>query len=286
MIQNLQKDDHPVLLEGIHCTYYLLSGELNGRKVIVRLHNAEFEYYYHLALHEKNPFKKLYFRHESMLLKRHENMIAKKALIAAVSIRDMRHYQQLFGAKNIHHLPVFLPFTEVVGKEGNGCFCLYHGNLAINENEKAAIWLMDNVFNGIDIPFVIAGKNPSQKLEFLANEQQHTCLIANPADKEIQDLIARAQINILPSFNNTGVKLKLLNALFNGRHCIVNDAGVAGSGLEAVCHIAEDAKEFQVLINELYGRSFTKAESKKRQELLQKQYNNETNARQLMSWIW
>src|SRR5579862_359868 len=58
LIHNLQKDNHPVLLEGIHSTYYLYKEKLNNRKVIVRLYNTEFEYYHHLALHEKDPLKK------------------------------------------------------------------------------------------------------------------------------------------------------------------------------------------------------------------------------------
>ena len=44
LITALQRDDYPVLLEGIHCTYPLFSGALHNRKVLVRLHNAEFEY--------------------------------------------------------------------------------------------------------------------------------------------------------------------------------------------------------------------------------------------------
>lgn len=163
---------------------------------------------------------------------------------------------------------------------------MYHGNLAINENEKAVAWLLENVFNDLEIPFVIAGKDPSQKLEFLAHQHKHTCLVANPSDKEMQDLIAKAQINILPSFNNTGVKLKLLNALYNGRHCIVNEAGVEGSGLEAACHIAGDAATFKSMIHSLYHLSFTEAEAIKRQDLLQSLYNNEANARQLIAWIY
>ncbi len=47
------------------------------------------------------------------------------------------------------------------------------------------------------------------------------------------ELIREAQINILPSFNTTGIKIKLLNAIFNGRHCLVNPAAIAGTGLGA-----------------------------------------------------
>jgi hypothetical protein len=286
LITNLKKDNYPILLEGIHTTYYLHAGKLNNRRVIVRLYNAEFEYYHHLALYENNPLKKFYFKHESKLLKKYEEKLSRKTCIAALSEQDVNLYKDLFHATDIHYLPAFLPYCLVVGKEGNGCFCLYHGNLSVNENEKAVEWLLQNVFNELDVCFIVAGKNPSEKLKYLIEQNKHTCLVTNPTDKEMQDLIAKAQINILPSFNNTGVKLKLLNALFNGRHCIVNAAGVDGSGLKKVCHIAEHKDEFRMLVNQLYYQSFTEEEIQKRQGLLQQLYSNENNAKQLISWLY
>ena len=286
LIRNLNKDNYPVLIEAIHCSYYLYAGKLTNRIVLLRLHNAEFEYYHHLALHEKNPLKKLYYRHESRLLKKYEQHLAGKVKIAAVSEQDVQLYRQVFNATDITHLPVFLPYTMAACKTGKGCFCLYHGNLSINENEEAAIWLLQNVFRQLEIPFVIAGKDPSQKLSFMAHEHPHTCLVANPGDKELQDMIAKAQINILPSLNNTGVKLKLLNALFNGRHCLVNKAGVHGSGLDSICQIAEDADDFKTAISYLYKMPFTAEENDQRQHVLQELYCNQKNLEKIVEVFW
>lgn len=286
LISNLQKDNYPVLLEGIHCTYYLQTGQLSNRKVIVRLHNAEFEYYKQLAKHESSLFKKLYYLHESRLLKKYEKNIAGKASFLAVSKQDVTLYQKQFNATDIQYLPVFLPYSLAVGKEGKGCFCLYHGNLAINENEEAVTWLLQNVFSKLKFPFVIAGKDPSQKLQQLAHDNQHTCLVANPSDKEMQDMICKAHVHVLPSLNNTGIKLKLLNALFNGRHCLVNKAGVEGSGLESFCQVAEGAADFIEKIESLYQQNFTEQEMQQRQGLLQTTYNNEVNAAKLMTFLW
>jgi glycosyltransferase involved in cell wall biosynthesis len=286
LIANLSKDDYPVLLEGIHSTYFLYNEQLNNRKVIVRLFNTEFEYYKQLAKHETNLFKKLYFLHESGLLKKYEKAISDKAIFLALSKQDVDIYQQVFEAPKIYYLPVLLPYTLSVGKEGKGCYCLYHGNLAVTENEKAAIWLLQHVFSKVTIPFVIAGKNPSKKLERLAHRHQHTCLVANPSDKELQDIISKAHIHVLPSKNNTGIKLKLLNAMFNGRHCLVNKAGAEGSGLENYCHIADDAVSFQQKVEALYLQPFTEQEIQQRQGLLQTTYNNEMNAKQLMTFLW
>ncbi len=286
LIENLQKDNYPVLLEGIHCTFNLYNGQLNNRKILVRLHNTEYEYYRQLAKNETGVFKKLYYLYESRLLRKYEKAIANKATFLAVSNQDVELYQQVFGAKDVHHLPVFLPYHEVTGKAGKGCFCLYHGNLAINENEEAAIWLIKHVFNKIELPFVIAGKDPSERLRYLAHEHQHTCIVANPSYQEMQDLIAKTHVHVLPSFNSTGIKLKLLNALFNGRYCVVNKASVEGSGLEPFCHIAKDAAAFQEKISELYQQSFEEQDIQQRRVYLQTMYNNEANAMELITFLW
>ncbi len=285
LLENLQKDSYPILIEGIHCSYHLYAGHLADRLIALRLFNVEFEYYHHLAMHEKNLFKKMYYQHESWLLKKYENKIAKKIPIIALSQEDVIMYRQLFKAVNIKQLPVFLPYIMPIGKAGNGCFCLYHANLSINENEEAAIWLLQHVFNNLKLPFVIAGKDPSQKLEFLVQSNPHACVVANPSDKELHDMIAKAQINILPSFNNTGVKLKLLNALYNGRHCLVNKAGVAGSGLDKACTIAEAADDFKTAIKYLYATPYTVEENEKRQQILTL-YDNQKNADKLIDFFW
>lgn len=285
LIINLQKDDYPVLLEGIQCTYYLHTGQLSNRKVIVRLHNAEFEYYKQLAKQETSLLKRIYFLHESRLLKKYEGSISGKAIFLAVSKQDVELYRNFFSAKNVEYLPVFIPDTLSAGKEGKGCFCLYHGNLSVNENEQAALWLLKNIFSKLSVPFVIAGKNPSKRLQQLAHTNTNTCLVANPSEKEMQDMIAKAHIHVLPSFNNTGIKLKLLNALFNGRHCLVNNAAIAGTGLQPYCTVVENASEFQQKIKELYEELFTEQEVQKRRGLLLSEYNNEENAKRLMTFL-
>jgi hypothetical protein len=133
---------------------------------------------------------------------------------------------------------------------------------------------------------VIAGKKPSLPLQTLAHSHAHTCIAVNPSDIEIQDLIKKAQVNILPSFNKTGVKLKLLNALYNGRHCLVNEAGEEGASVSGLCTVASTAAEFKKLIVQLFEQEFTSTELEERKQLLLAVYDNEKNARQLIAWIY
>lgn len=286
LIKRLQQDHYPVLLEGIHCSYPVYINALPGRKVVMRMHNIEHEYYRNLSKLEKNLFKKIYLLNEGRLLRRYESEIAGKGLHLAITKHDESSFRAQTNQKNIAYLPPFIPYDSISSKEGIGNFCLYHGNLSVAENEKAALWLLNEVFSKIETPLVIAGKNPSDKLDTAAHKKLHTCLVANPSEIELQDLISKAQINIIPSFNKAGIKFKLLNALFNGRHCLVNEEAVNGTGLEPACHIASNSEAFASVILQLFHKSFTGEEIHLRKQLLQQEFNNQTNAQRLIAWLW
>ena len=242
------------------------------------MHNVEHKYYEQLAKYEHNFFKKLYYLHEAKLLRKYEMEIADKVPIWTVSSEDVILYIEEFEAKNIQFIPVFLPYEHMQITVGKGLYCLYHGNLSISENETAVCWLMEKIFNTLQIPLIIAGRNPSKKIKRIAKKNKFVSIIENPAEVNMQLLIQNAQINILPSFNKTGVKLKLLNALYNGRHCIVNQAGIEGSGLNDLCFIEETADGIIEKIHELFTKPFTVKEMQDRGTALKKLYNNRQNA--------
>ena len=287
LLDALLKDDHPVLMEGVHCTYPAMDKRFNDRKKFVRIHNVEHHYYRQLARFTKNPLKKIYYLWESKLLKRYEQQLVNKATAFwAVTKKDSAYFRNKLGCKTVDYLPLFLPPWKVESKEGMGVFCLYHGNLEVEENEFAAAWLLQNIFNKIEIPFVIAGKNPSASLKKLAYARTHIRFVANPSEKKLQDMIATAQINILPSFSDTGIKIKLLNALFNGRHCLVNSLMVEGTDLDELCHVVDGADAMRERIEQLYHKPFTMEDIEARKKVLSSIYNNEASAKQMVKDIW
>jgi len=286
LIKNLLKDNYPVLLEGIHCTYYLYHGELNGHKVLVRLHNVEYEYYKQLAKSSNNFYKKIYYNLESRLLQKYERSVAKKAKFIAVNEKDKEAYQKNFSAKRIEFLPVFLPFNKVESELGKGNFCLYHGNLSVAENEKAALWLLENIVKCLtDFNFIFAGKNPSESLKNEQLKNKNVQLIQNPSHNEMQELIRNAHIHLLPSFNSTGIKIKMLNALFNGRFVITNKVSLEGTGLETLCCIEENPSGYIKRITELFAIDFDENQINKRKVILENLYDNEKNGKRLIKML-
>ena len=285
LTNRLLEDEHPILMEGIHCTSILSDKRFKNRHCYVRLHNVEFIYYRHLADFTTSFSKKIYYFLESRLLEKYEASITGKATFLPVTKKDGDVYRKI-GCGNIAVIPLFLPDWKLNNIEGNGSFCLYHGDLGVAENEKAALWLLENIFANLDIPFVIAGKKPSKKLQKLAHTHNTVCLIADPGEAEMQDLIVKAHINIIPSYSSTGIKLKLINALFNGRYCVVNEATVLESGLEEMCVVTPDANTFKLIIEDLYNKPFDPETSKIRQRVLSAMFNNTENAKKLISLIW
>ena len=286
LLENLLKDDHPILMEGIHCTAFLRPLLLTERKIFLRLHNVEFFYYSQLFQSEKNLFKKIYFLNESMFLRQYERKLPEEVPVIAVSNNDAVFYRDELDKSLTTYLPVFIPYTQVNSREGVGIYCLYHGNLSVAENEKAVVWLLDRVFSLAKVPFIIAGKDPSKRLMKKIEKNENATIISNPSDAELADLIANAQIHVLPSFNKTGIKLKLINALYNGRHCVVNDEAVEGSGLEDACHIGTKGYAMASIISQLYHHPFGEEEINLRKKLLGRIFDNKVNARQLIQLIW
>ncbi|HPD65039.1 MAG TPA: glycosyltransferase [Bacteroidia bacterium] len=275
LLQNLVSNDYPILIEGIHCSYYLNRPELKHRTKILRMHNIEHIYYLHLAKVEQNWAKRFYFKFESNRLKKYLQQLNGATKIAAISPSD--HILLNIKLKNSFYLPVFHPNNELISKEGRGDYILYHGNLGVGENNEAALFLVNQVFSQLELPFIIAGSNPSRKLIKSVKAYKHIQLL-NPDTENIYLLIQNAQINILPTFQETGIKLKLLNALFRGRHCIVNSKMVKETGLGHLCHIADSPKEFISTIQELFHRPFAIQDKEFRKNELSQLFDNQKSA--------
>ena len=285
LMQRLLEDDYPIVMEGVHCSYPVLDARFRHRRMYVRLHNVEYQYYYHLYKSSRHLLKKIYYKAESILLKKYERRMAVVATgIWTVSPKDAQTYTSVFDCKVARYLPLFLPPWQVAGKLGSGAYCIYHANLAISENEEAALWLVRQVFAHLDIPLLIAGKNPSQRL-LQAAAAAGIRVVANPTAHDMDALIADAQLQVLPSFNATGIKIKLLNALYNGRHCLVNSAATDGTGLEPLCHIANTAAHMQAGVKKWFAIPFSQEEKDKRKATLHAHFNNAEYAQRMIEWI-
>lgn len=248
LLANLIKDNAPILFEGLHTCAFLDSPLLTNRLKIVRAHNVEHHYYSGLAKASKGIAKKLYFYLESFRLKRYEKVLRNADYICAISQPDLDYFRSKYGDKSVL-LPCFfddakrdkdLPFEDYV---------LYQGNLSVEENIKAVEWIIDNVSTMMpSTNFVFAGLNPPEHLVEKIGKERNATLKTNLSAEEMDSLISRTKVSLLITFQPTGVKLKLLNALGKSGSIVANSMMVSGSGVEEYCLVADEPEQIRELI--------------------------------------
>jgi hypothetical protein len=285
LLKNMASIDAPILFEGIHTTYNLSHPALKDRFKAIRIHNIEHEYYAELYKKESHFLKRRFFKTESQRLKKYEQNLQNAQALFPLSIADAEYFRKLYPNKICEFIAPFQPFNEVTSIAGKGKYCLYHGNLSHPENKEAVFFLLKEVIPYTDMQFIITGKEPSDDLFNACKNLANCRLITNPSTHEMEQLIQNAQIHALPTFQATGMKLKLLYALFSGRHVLANSTMLHGTGLEACCIMANDANSFLQKIEEYSVKPFTEQDIAARREKLQQHYSNKANAARLITYL-
>ena len=111
----------------------------------------------------------------------------------------------------------------------------------------------------------------AKNLKFISLENQ----------EQLDDLLQRAHMNIFWSNNASGIKIKLLNALYNGRFCLVNKPVVDGSGLEDLCEVVNDEKSMVYKAIQLMDIEFSDEQYLNRKEKMAP-YDKELNTKRLL----
>ncbi len=255
--QNLLRDDYPILFEVLHSCYLLKDEALKDRIKLFRHSNIEHHYFFELAKSEKSFLKKMYLYVEAFKLKHFEKIITNANGILAVSKTDLNYFKKTYEKIPSYYLPSFHQHDEVKIKSGKGDYILYHGNLSISENYDAAEWLIKNVFSQINQKVIIAGLNPPSFLTDLIAQYSNISLIINCSSIEMNDLISHAQIHCIYTSQESGLKLKLLNILYSGRHILANDKILNGTDLDSCCQICNTPAEYIAAINLLMDKEYS-----------------------------
>lgn len=285
MMAELMKDNYPILFEGLHTCFHIKDKRLNDRLKLVRATNIEHHYYAHLALAERNIFRKIYFIKASIKLRYYQQVLQNADIILPVSNTDTHYFQNKFPDKIVVTLPCFHANNEVIHEKGGGNYVLFQGNLEVAENERSAVFLIRKVMNDIEYPFIIAGKSPSVRLSSIAAQYPNVSIVGTPNEATMKELIRKARINLLITFQATGLKLKLLNALYNGNAIVANNKMLYGTGLDTLCYIADTSDEMKKQVKLLIKSKYSSTKIDENFSLLLESYDNKRNATILIDLV-
>lgn len=283
LLENLTKDNHPIFFDGIHTARLLDHPFLTARRKYVRVHNIEQSYYASLARFERDPFKKIFFSLEALKLRRFEKVLRHADTLFTVSDTDQKYFEDRYH--NAEMIPSFHPCDTIESPEGSGEYIIYHGDLSVNENALVAEFLISKIFSRLPYKCVVAGKKPPKRLFNQARAYRNVTIVPDPDNEKMNELVRNAHINILFSIASNGLKLKLLVALFSGRHCLVNSNIIKGTLLGPACIIEDSATGMVDKIKDLMNIPFT-LRLKEERTALTEVYTNEYNAGRLIRNIF
>lgn len=278
LMRNLLFDKHPILFEGLHTTFMLNDERLNDRIRMVRTHNIEHEYYGALAK-LATGFRKKFYQSEARKLKAYEPRLKFATHIFAIKEDDAFYFKQY--CKNTHVLPACAS-TESGSSEDTLPYCLFQGNLSVPENEQGLIWLIANVFAPYNLTnkLKVAGKRPSETI--VQHCKQHNIqLIANPNDAEMHELIQEARVHVFHSDQDTGVKLKVVNALRSPGAILANQKMLRGTDFEHLCDETNTPEAYVERINAYLIAPISEIHLELRRAFLEEHLNPVTNCRMI-----
>ncbi len=284
LLANLLSNDYPILFDATHTTGFLSHPKLKDRKKIVRLHNIEWIYYRILLSQAVSLKEKIFFYQEYKKLKEYDKQLIHADVLSCLSQTDYEYYQEKFTDKKVSLDYVFHENNNINSIPGKGDYILYHGNLSLSDNYNLIIQLLSNDLKNCTYKIILAGKNPHTTLQQFVKGKNNIELISNPTDEILNGLMKEAHICLAMAANPSGVKLKLINSLFNARFVISNEAALTGSGLDSLVYIAEE-NDLPDLIDKLMLKEFKQDEIDERNSLLSDKYNNLNNARQIINQL-
>ena len=266
LLENLLIDTSPILFEGIHTTYFLNHPKLLNRQTFVRTHNIEHEYYHQLGIYSNSVIKRFFFRLESIKLRVFEQQLINAHTILAIKSEDVNHFKNINS--NVKLLPASIS-KELAAFRETKKMALFHGNLSVIENENAVYKIHQLIKNELSefFDFVVAGKNPTQKLTQFCTEHG-IILIQNPSVDEMNNLISDARIHLFQTDFDSGVKLKLLKSINSCGHILTAQNLIFDSEISELCHVVNDENQFISRFKQLKNDSLSFADFEIRMEFL------------------
>ena len=164
--------------------------------------------------------------------------------------------------KKCEYIRAFHQTKTIENHTKKGDYILYHGDLRVSDNVKAALFLID-VYKNSNYKFIIASSSINKLIIEEINKYKNIEFNDIPNQKFLEELFSKAHINTLLTFQKTGIKLKLLNSLYQGKFIIANDKMIDDTGLESLCELANTKEDILQKTKSLFALDFTENEIEK-----------------------
>lgn len=225
-----------VQVENIYLAEYLPAIKAaTDALTVLRLHNIEYQVWGRLAGSTHNPVKGLYLQNLARRLKSYERKVWKAFdLLLPITDTDKQTVLQSEQGNEILTVPVGLDFDKIPLPTDKVKWESYHiGAMDWQPNAAGIWWFIHNVWPSIhkEFPhfkFYFAGRNMPEKFK----ELEFPNVICEGEVTDANKFIADKKILFVPLHSGGGIRVKILEAMAQGKLVISTDVGM--QGIEAV----------------------------------------------------
>lgn len=290
LTRHLEKHSYDLVqFEGLFTAPYVHTVRAHSRaRLILRQHNVEYRIWQKQAAAETNLLKRAYIRLLAHRLQRYETGILPSFDgVAAITEDDAKILQGHAPGLPVSHVPAGIALPEP--KPAGNPKALYHiGSMEWMPNQSAVLRLVQQIW-----PMVKA-KSPASTLHLAGKGMPQANLPELPAgvfnDGEVPDATAWSEpfgILCVPLMAASGVRMKTLEALAQGKWVVTTRVGAAGLPLvnEKHCLLADTDAAFTEAILRLQTDAGLRDTLRSEGFQLAAGYSIENSCRRMLQWI-
>ncbi len=244
-----------------------------NKRLIVRVHNVEHDYYYNIKRSKKNIQSNLRF---NFIRKQEPDCLRYADVIVCLTQKDRDRLMKLYPESLLNSRFEIIPVcvkqsiecledlvkpVRVVNQEP---YFLVTGSFWYGPNADGVIWFIKNVWSRLqqnsllmqnNYNLVIAGARPNETIKKLVNEYKNVKLVDTPQD--IVPYFKEAAVYIAPIFSGAGMKVKVAEAMSYGLPIIGTSHAFMGYDIESETtgFIADNEEQCISAINKYLEKS-------------------------------
>jgi glycosyltransferase involved in cell wall biosynthesis len=222
------------------------------KPIVFHEHNAEFAMWERLAEVETNPLKRFFIQLEAARIRKAEKMYADDATLVLASPNDIDQLESIGvdrrKMETTYHLGEdFLLEKDDLQFDETTESLLYVGTLTWEANIDGLLWFIEKIYPRVlekhpKIKFNIIGKNPDPRIVQATAKMESIKLLGFVDD--LEPYFKSSRVFVIPLRFGSGIKVKLLNAMYRGIPTVTTPFGIEGldavSGRDVYCSSDEE----------------------------------------------
>lgn len=205
--------------------------QCSDAKVVLRAHNVEHLIWRRVAKQTRNPFKRWYLKQLALALGAYEReRLNVFDGVVSITPQDADQFRQMGCRRPLASIPFGVAVPEKKSDLPVEPASLYHiGAMDWMPNEESIRWFLKEVWPSVH------RQVPQAKL-YLAGRKMPADLLQGHLDGvvvagEVDDaraFLADKQINVVPLLSGSGIRVKIIEAMSEGKAVITTPVGAAG----------------------------------------------------------